>query len=105
MLTYVYQELVTGCNVYLMNDVCSRMLTYADVCSRMLTYADVCSRMLTYAPTGAATRYPELAIDFLVSIRRFRPVAFVGNKNVPLALIHALFGQQVGHIRVPPVCV
>jgi hypothetical protein len=43
----------------------------------------------------AATTYPELAVDFLVLLRKWRPVAFVGNKNVPLALIHALFGKQV----------
>lgn len=50
----------------------------------------------------AAATYPELAVDFLVQLRRARPVAFVGNLNVEPALLHALFGRQVVHIKSPP---
>jgi hypothetical protein len=49
-----------------------------------------------------ASRYQQIAVDFLVSLRNARPVAFVGNKNVPRALLQALFGHQVLHIPTPP---
>ena len=41
-------------------------------------------------------------MDFLLHLRRARPVAFVGNRNVPLTLLRALFGSQVVHVKAPP---
>ena len=49
-----------------------------------------------------ASQYQQIAVDFLVSLRNARPVAFVGNKNVPRALLQALFGNQILHIPTPP---
>ena len=46
--------------------------------------------------------HTELAVDFLLHLRRARPVAFVGNRNVPPTLLRALFGSQVVHVKAPP---
>ena len=51
----------------------------------------------------AACTYPELAVQFLVELRRTRPVALVGNENVPRLIVDALFGRQVAHVKTPPV--
>jgi len=50
----------------------------------------------------AACHFPELAVEFLLDLRHARPLAFVGNQNVPPVLLAALFGPQVVHVRAPP---
>ena len=42
-----------------------------------------------------ATHQPSIAVEFLLELRRLRPVAFVGNRNVSPHLLRAIFGSQV----------
>ena len=77
-------------------------LGFLEMASRFWRPAPITEIYSNAALAHAASTYPELALDFLLHLRLSRPVALVGNRNLPPALIYALFGQQVIHIKTPP---
>jgi hypothetical protein len=49
-----------------------------------------------------ATEKPGLALEFLKFIKNKKPIAIIGNENIPEEIISNLFGSQCNHIKTLP---
>jgi hypothetical protein len=49
-----------------------------------------------------ATTNKDASIDFLIFLKKTKPIFIVGNQNIPRNILNKIFGEQCEHICSPP---